>query len=284
MNFSEALEHIVDTACSKRLSLCVGSGISVGRPACRPLADELKFCILEGICSSVELRQLYEHRLRTEKDIGGKIRTYPLEAFIERISENYDILGTIAEIFRGGSPNKNHIIIARLLENGFVREILTTNFDLLLEKALVSIGWRIRDDFNVYCTEKQFREIDFDSRLPTIFKIHGSADDQESIRVTLRLVASQTLSESRARILDRYLVSGEGDILILGYGARDDFDINPVLSRLSSKKRVFYVRHESCEPIVTSELPEAFRNFEGNTIRCHTDEVVDYLWRALLDE
>jgi tetratricopeptide (TPR) repeat protein len=244
------------------------------------LASELKFYILERICSDAKLSSFYKDHLREEKDIGKLIRDYPLEAFIERISRSApDVLDTIAEVFRGGLPNANHHLIARMVEKGFVQEIFTTNFDVLVEKALENIGWTRKRDFHLYYTEDQFSRTE-SYRHPVVFKIHGSAHDVRSIRVTLELVASEMLSESRAKALRHFLTSRPGDILILGYGAKDDFDINPAMSGTSSHKRIFYVNHRPGDQGI-GKLPQAFSSFHGTAIHCDTAKIVNYLWDAL---
>lgn len=287
MSFSECLELIAQSAGSRRLSIWAGSGISLRAPASLPLANELKFYIVRKICEDPVLSKLYENRLAEGKDLGKKIEQYPFEAFIELISRHNSILESIAGVFRGGSPNKNHLLIANLMQKRLVREVLTTNFDLLIEKALEG-DWARGVDFEVYLTEKQFRALGSGPRLPALFKIHGSADDVASMRVTLSLVASRVLSEARAKVLDHFLASDEGDILILGYGGKDDFDINPILGRTRSKKRIFYVQHPKDENVKKTEvgpsLPDAFHNFVGSTLLSHTDEVIDYLWTNLVDE
>jgi tetratricopeptide (TPR) repeat protein len=219
-----------------------------------------------------------------EMDIGKKIENYPLEAFIECIAENNDeMLGTIAQLFRYGSPNKSHFLVARLLEKGLVRDILTTNFDLLIERALGCLGWLEIVDYCVYHAEDQFRQSKSDLSLPAIFKIHGSADDEDSVRVALRHVAGRTLSERRAGIVKDFLTSGPGDILILGYGAADHFDINPILFAAESKKRIFYVRHLKGKSEI-EPLPSAFQRFDGFSLLCDTEEVVDHLWRTVFND
>ena len=119
------------------------------------------------------------------------------------------------------------------------------------------------------------------SNRPTLFKIHGTADDPSSVRITLNNVASRTLSESRAEVLERFLASG--DVLILGYSARDDFDINPILSKIQPKGKIFYIRHVKNGASLTS-MPKAFSGFTGSSIRFDTAKAVDYLWKSVLDK
>ena len=107
----------------------------------------------------------------------------------------------ILDIFKGGEPNANHILIARLAKNGYLRTIFTTNFDLLIEKALEKEGLKKKKDFDVYYDEEQFSTIDFDNMqdgIVRIFKIHGSIDNIDSIRTTMSAIASKILSDKRS--------------------------------------------------------------------------------------
>lgn len=283
MDFSECLREIVESARLRRLAVLAGAGISRNPPSSLPLANDLKLYIVEKICSAANIARFYGVRLGQEGDISKKIKSYPLEAMIEHISRNHEILSALAELFKTGSPNKNHNLIARLVQKGFLREVLTTNFDLLIEDALKNINSSKGVKFNVYYAEKQFSEAILDSSLPTIYKIHGSADDKDSMRITLSQVASQAMSESRVRILTHFFGSGSGDILVLGYSLGDEFDINPALSTINSKKRVFYVHHKPSTQEI-AQLPRVLHDFEGYSIRCSTDRVVDFLWSELMDD
>jgi hypothetical protein len=283
LDFSTCLQEIADSARSRQLSLWAGAGVSRDPPSALPLANELKFCILEQVCDVGGLRALYDHSLRSERDIGKNIETYPFEAFVELVCETHDVLDAIAEVFRGGHPNKNHMMFARLMKRGLVGEVLTTNFDLLIERAFEQIGWSNSRDFQVYSTEDEFLMIDPLHRLPAVFKIHGSADQERSMRVTLGQVASQALSPARAAVLEHFLASNEGSILVLGYSAGDDFDINPALARIKPKKRIFFVHHKPGRHHITS-LPRPFEKCRGVSIECNTKDVTDHLERAVLGD
>jgi len=166
------------------------------------------------------------------------------------------------------------------MKEGYVRQVLTTNFDLLIETALEALGCRRATDFSVCSTDEQFRKISPTMKLPAILKIHGSADEQESIRITLSLVARQELSESRAHLLEHFMTSNGEDVLILGYSTGDHFDINPALSRLRSNKRIFFVDHRLGQRRIT-QLPKVFSRFHGCGICCHTGEVLGCLRKEL---
>jgi hypothetical protein len=135
------------------------------------------------------------------------------------------------------------------LEKGLVREILTTNFDLLIEKALEQIGWSLGVDFNVYSTEDDFSRIDTHLGLPAIFKIHGSASDVDGMRVTLSQVASRMPSQGRAKVLEHFLV---------------------LVSHCPGKHEV-------------GGLPEPFGSFRGFRLICDTNEVTECMRRTFLN-
>jgi tetratricopeptide (TPR) repeat protein len=274
--FSDIMNEIAESMLSGRLSLWVGAGISHNDPSGLPLADELKFHILERICPDSGLRL----RLSEEGNLRSKSSAYPLEATIHLISRHRDLLETIAELFRSGSPNRTHLLIAKLMQKGLLKEVFTTNLDLLIERAFEK-SWQKGVDFDVCAREDQFGAILSDSSHPRIYKIHGSADDLQSMRVTLDLVASKRLSQPRAKLLESFMNSSEGELLVLGYGAKDEFDLNPVLHRISSKKHIFFVHHAPGKYEISEELPLAFRQFHGVTIHCLTDQIIDRMWSLL---
>lgn len=275
LTFSECLEQIRNSLSLKRLSLWVGAGISRDAPSALPLANELKPFLLAAICESGTLRNFHEERLLSGKDIEVALKEYPLEAFIENLSESHNLLNMVSEIFRGGSPNKHHRLLARLARDGFVRQILTTNFDLLIERALEQLGCSKGKDYDVYFTEDDFLKGAPQCRI-TISKIHGSAHDPESMRITLREVSSQRLAPGRVDALKRFLCQEEGDVLIIGYSASDDFDINPALSAMKPVKRIFLVRHSPGMQSI-GPLPSPFDNFDGVTVSCATGQILENL-------
>ncbi|MEM2100281.1 MAG: hypothetical protein QXP45_02965, partial [Thermoproteota archaeon] len=63
-----------------------------------------------------------------------------------------------------------------------------------------------------------------------------------------------------------FFKEAEHDILIVGYGVEDEFDINPVLRGLKSRNRVFLVEHPKNEAklgVFKLEGRGPFKGFEG---------------------
>lgn len=258
----------------KELALFCGAGIS--KNSGLPLANELKRYILGKLAID-------------EKDMAEILYSaLPFEAFMEAISENVDI-SKLLDMFKEGKPNTNHILIARLARNGYLKTIFTTNFDLLIEKALEEEGLKRDEDFEVYYDEEQFSRIDFDNvdgRITRIFKVHGSVEDKDSIRTTLEVVASKTLSDMRMGLM-RYLFSTarHKKVLILGYSCSDDFDITPqIKSVVENQKEIVLVDHchseIRVEDIKTKSFKNPFKRYPGSRIVYDTDKFIEQLWTS----
>jgi NAD-dependent SIR2 family protein deacetylase len=224
----------LDSLRSGELAIFCGAGIS--KNSGLPLANELKQSILEKL-------------LIDKKGMDEVMNSnLPFEAFMESLSENSDIT-KILKIFREGNPNRNHILIAKLANNGSLKAILTTNFDLLIEKAFKKEGLQENVDFKRYYNEEHFAQIDSDELTDKIgiFKIHGSADDMDSIRTTLKVVASKVLSDRRMRPIKYLFSSGKHKkVLILGYSCSDVFDITPqIQSIVANQKEIIFIEHDN---------------------------------------
>ena len=172
----------------------------------------------------------------------------PFEAIVEILSENSDI-DSILDIYSMGEPNTNHIFIAMLAKTHLIKTIVTTNFDSLIEKALINAELKEDRDFKVYYLEDHFSnsnklwdELASDNDdIIRVFKIHGSIVDKNSIRATMKAVANQSLSDKRLNIIQHLFSTGTHDtVLVLGYSCSDVFDITPSIKRLNKDKKRGY--------------------------------------------
>jgi len=215
-----------------------------------------------------------------------KCSDLPFEAFVEILSRNTDIT-KVLEMFKIGQPNTNHLLIAKLAKNGYIRTICTTNFDLLIEQALESENIKYskyynENGFEDFCPNNPGNEI-------RLFKIHGSADGgMESIRTTLSLIANRTLSGKRTRVVDHLFSTGQHDtVLILGYSCSDVFDITPMIQNLKSKKKnIVYIEHSNVcesEDIKSKNKNNPFKNYSGACVKCNTDLFIKMLWDSFQD-
>lgn len=272
-----------DAIKKQEVAFFVGAGISCNSGL--PLAHELKRYILKKLrINDKEIKEIME------------CRDLPLERFMDVISSpsrsvfksymhtlllkpEFSSALKIFALFREGEPNLNHVLIARLVREGHLRWVITTNFDLLIEKALMKEGLKRGRDFKVYCNEKHFAKMNLNNfNGAHIVKIHGSIDNMASVRATFQSVSDTTLSKIRQDFV-KYLFSAIPPyrrILFLGYSASDDCDINPgIKSVVKNPKQISFIEHFDEERMLKDiESKSYFGKFIGEWIRYDTDDFI----------
>lgn len=256
----------------KEFAIFCGAGISKNSGI--PLANEIKKAILEIMhMKSNEIDELMKSSL-------------PFEAFMESFSENFNI-SKLLDVFKNGEPNTNHIFLARLARKGLLKTIFTTNFDLLIEKALIKEGMKENIDYIRFYDEEHFDEKEFNKieEKVALFKIHGSIDDMNSIRTTLKAVANKDLSNKRLHAIKRLFSAGEHKrVLILGYSCSDIFDLTPnIMSIEKGRKKIVFVEHINektmeIEDIKKRRYKNPFTIFSGKRIICNADKLIENAW------
>lgn len=213
----------------------------------------------------------------------------PFEAIMETIL-NESSLEEIQDIFLKGLPNNNHFLIARLAKAGNVNVICTTNFDLLIERALEKEGLVKDTDFKVYSNDADFKNIGWNETQIKVIKIHGSAANQEELAIIMHYVAGSNFTQSRAQII-RNLFSRQffENVLILGYSCSDFFDITPCIEKLNTDlNNVFFIQHDkrtAVEPLSQQPNNNPFKHFmRGCRIITDTDGFVKTIWKEMFEE
>lgn len=270
---NDFLEYLLKRISSKSLNLFLGAGISKKNPSNLPLATDFRTCFFKEICIQEGLSEVF-------KDYLPKLNKIPFESFIATIVSDSDFFDRLVKIFEDGAPNKNHELVARLILKGYLSNILTTNFDAMLERSIHSLN--DKQDLRILYNEQQFNAVNLNSnKVPVVCKIHGGIQEPASIRTILSLIAKSEFIQSRSQILDYFFRTSNKDVLVLGYSCSDVFDVNPFIESLSSKIRVIVVNHH-INDFKIEKLREPFDRFSGNQITCNTDVIIDYLWNQLI--
>lgn len=260
---------------NKKIALFCGAGISYHSGI--PLANGLLKYILQV--------------LDVEEPNALKIldSNLPFESFIQTLSSEVDI-NDILDIFSRGEPNANHTLIAHLIKAGYVKTVLTTNFDSLIEKALNLIGLEVGIDYHVFSNENEYRKIEWDDNSIKIIKIHGCISNREEIEITLDLVARQAINQDKGKVIHSFFSKSiNHNILVLGYSCSDIFDITPLIETVEEEKsNIFFLEHcfESSnyktENIKQKKEKNPFYIYEGTRIHYNTDSLVKDVFRSLL--
>jgi len=136
----------------------VGAAISKAPPAHLPLGGELKRKIIQVLCDD-PLKALDSFREAMlpavkETELSKKVERILPEVVFQIL---YDIAGDYGleslRYLERGKPNINHKFLARALADGWMEAVLTTNFDRLIEDALLKTRLK---DYIVASSEEDF--------------------------------------------------------------------------------------------------------------------------------
>lgn len=215
----------------------------------------------------------------------------PFEWFIQTLKDEENV-DRILDIFSKGEPNTNHKFIAGLIQKGFVKTILTTNFDTLVEKALIDLGLIDNVDFQVYSTETQFGNIDWENGTVKIIKIHGCITNKSEMAITLELVAKGTNIQNKNNVISSFFSKSiNPNVLILGYSCSDIFDISPQIKALETdRSQISFVEHVIpdsefiIEDITDKKIKNPFVKYDGHRLYMSVDVFIKNLWNLLIDD
>jgi len=278
--------HLEETQLRNSVLFC-GAGISKGSGL--PLANDLKRYILEKLLSDTdEVQEMMSAEL-------------PFELFLETIVTEEGQYFKLLDLYTCGVPNATHTFIAKLVKFGLLKKIVTTNFDLLIEKAFSTEGLVENVDYKRFYLDEHFSPLDSQTIEKSLngkaglFKIHGSADDAKSVRTTLERVASKLFSAKTRNVLwDIFSGSDNKQVILMGYSCSDIFDVNPIIQSIEPRqgKALLFIDHvgqkkeaeaASIEGIRKKALKEPFHHFRGERVCCDTDLLVKNSWMNLAD-
>jgi hypothetical protein len=125
-------------------------------------------------------------------------------------------------------PTTAHRAIAELVAHGYVRIVVTTNFDRLLEQALTDIGV----DYDVIASTDALRGVRPVGQAPChIIKVHGDYKDSRILNTESELLAYPSEIDA---LLDRIL--DEHGLIVCGWSATWDPALRAALQRQPNRR------------------------------------------------
>lgn len=216
----------------KEVCIFVGAGASIMYPTCLPSFQELNNQLLSCLEECLSTRENFQTSLK-------RIHTKP-EQLLQIIWDSTDGNFNPVECFQYATPNRNHYLLAELINQG-INCIVTPNFDPCLERALEKrkICFDLFD--KIPSASKEANELirAIKGKKVTIWKPHGDCREPQTLCYTRTKVAK--LSNSRyLREIFSYIIKNY-NMLFLGYSGYDD-DFFPILyeNLPSSKKQVIW--------------------------------------------
>jgi len=255
----DKLEHIFNEIEKGRIGIFFGAGMSFnsGLPTVKTITG--------NILKSLNLEKYTDQIIKLE---------YPFELFMEDLSKYIEI-DNFLDIFKEGNPNHFHQLVCDLIDNGLVKDIMTTNFDLLIEKT------RLKHNLSIIDRERKFKSITEEEDFINYIKIHGNVSNKQTIRTTMSQIFRKELRNSRKSILTHFFKNKELNyIIVLGYSCSDIIDISPIIEAIEeSKTKILFVEHTNKKTFNLKDLKnhKLFSNFSGNWLVCDTDIFLERL-------
>lgn len=189
--------------------LC-GSGISTFQPTQLATGKQFRDVVIDEITRSSRLTSL---SLELMKSV-------PMENVLGCCPDSGKLEAVVRAAFDCKESNAVHDLLAARFREGRIGAVITTNYDLCLDKALTDAGAR----FSRVATESEAAQAPASG---LYFKIHGSTDVWEPGGLIFQLSDEAQLPPSKLMLL-RQIVTGRR-VLIIGYSGLD-FDICPVIA------------------------------------------------------
>lgn len=224
--------------------LC-GAGISAAPPSNLPVARRLLEEYDSRLRSCLAASPAYQNCLPPLKEWIPKMR-------LEEVLSLFRMVGYTTEpvepLNSGHRVNRNHESVARLHASGC--PILTTNFDILLELAILEREGSVRQ----LISRDDFKEDQQD--LGSVAKLHGSfwrwdgsswQNSRDSMVGSIESIGGQFVQysyNSPQKLFLNQLLSSR-PLLVLGYSGTDDFDISPLVLRSTNQRLIVWVQHDA---------------------------------------
>ncbi len=225
-----------------------GAGISMDSPSNVPSALKIVRNLLELCAPPEEVENLLSLKKLRFELVVEKIQS--------EIDEDLRFLDYLEQVTE---PNLIHYFLANAIIRG--NYVLTTNFDYLIEYALVRmldndfyndiIPVITKQDYIFYQDPKNLVRA---NRYP-LYKIHGSKrniiinkDTGESLITTISALGKER-EEGITFAIEPYKkpavfnLMNQRTLVIFGYSGSDDFDIGPTLKELPFLKNIIWIEH-----------------------------------------
>jgi tetratricopeptide (TPR) repeat protein len=231
-DLAAALRRGVDDA-RARAVVFAGAGLSMAGPSFLPPAAPLVGAILDVLCRGAEVERALTAAGTDAAELRNVlVRKGPVpEALYQAIYEvaGFERVVDALRVLDARVPNANHRSIAAAAKAGMIGVVVTTNFDTLLERALIDAGQRFDTRVGVEIGADDVQAAQGGTVL--LWKIHGTITDANDASRRQRIV---TLLDQVARTPPRNVLESldaalrDRSVLVVGYSGNDR-DIAPSL-------------------------------------------------------
>jgi len=229
-----------------KLTFLVGAGCSVDPPSCLPAGRAMMDAIIDFTCAETEVKKI------------KALEELRFEQLMEIIRDELDPELKIIDYYGlCDKPNIQHFFLADMIKKG--NNVMTTNFDFLIENALLQLRTDkneilpviTKSDYQNYSNPDDLLKI---GKKP-IYKIHGSTKNiisgentKDYLIATIQAFGSNKEGKNvfqiepyKRELFDN--ITNERSLVVLGYSGSDDFDIVPTLKVLKNLKNIIWINY-----------------------------------------
>ncbi len=257
---------VVENIRNKETVLFIGSG----------------FSLAAGLPSAAAIAVHLMGKLAADGKFDSQPNSTPLDKMAELFEMTYgrgrltvevaSFLGTM----RRTEISASHRLLASLVKHGFIKTIVTTNYDTLIEDACAALDVPI----SVVAHESQLHAAAGD--IPVLYKIHGDFAHPELLVLTPADLQRWNRAETRPIVAQLQALLDKNALLFLGYSL-SDFNILALLlgsdftTRGAPRHKRFAAIYSKKE---LADTAERLRQYGVDTFPC--DDTADLLRSVLL--
>jgi len=242
--------------------ILAGSAISGWEPTCLPVGMDFTKGMFNLLFPSHFLGN-NSHLIEHVKMLFEKVS---FEHLLERCPDHQKLTPIIKRVFQIDRFNPVHMAIAEAFIKGTVQGVITTNYDLCLDKLLVTAN------ITRVVTKEDLELVDATKKV--YFKIHGSADDNNGETLRWALSHESYLEPWKREILLNMIK--DKSLLIIGYSGLD-FEICPEILKMPVKNVYWNIfREEDMSPNARRFLKEKTGYFLFGDMRILLSSLVNH--------
>ncbi|QEE17435.1 tetratricopeptide repeat protein [Promethearchaeum syntrophicum] len=225
----------------------VGAGISMDSPSNVPSARQIIKYLLNICASNKDQAKIL--------DIENLSYEIFVEIFQNNIDQNLMFLDYFDLITK---PNIIHFLLSMMLKER--QYVITTNFDYLIEHALMKIEENL-DNITLVITKKDYHKNSNPEKKDKLllYKLHGSKrniitkENTENSLITTISSLGRDRKQGETFAIEPYKkpaiinLMKNRTLIVLGYSGSDAFDISPTLFELPELKRIIWISHSNIE-------------------------------------
>ncbi|MHA2246939.1 MAG: tetratricopeptide repeat protein [Candidatus Hodarchaeales archaeon] len=263
---------------SRKICFLAGAGISIDPPSNLPSGLNFSKNLLKQIIPRQEFQKVANLMNKDKLDeIDNFLRFEQILGYLD----DYDSEKTlqVLECFSNiNTPNFNHFFLANMIKKKKT-PVLTTNFDNLIEYALLESGVEC-GTIKLIIEEEDWQNVK--DGFFNLYKIHGSLIDicrnkicYNTIQATLHQIIKNKGGKFELELWKYTIILKilkEYDLIVIGYSGLDDFDVMPSLWNIKSDRKIFWINHEKKLQVDNARI-ESIRETNGKILSKNDSDI-----------